>query len=289
MALYLKFLNVVKDEIDFVRFRSAIKFFNTLSSNLRFTELKIHMYYGDPFDESFELKDYDFGLLESYFRNQLSKLSNKSSRLGLVIEGKINIDDKYFYFSYDLMPRVLCFKEGFDIRLEILPNDYAEIFEDLIKLKSDLQLILHNRIKEYNNMKDNYQYNIKRAVLSKHGGEYEKIDEWDFLFSIEEQFFLNKIIDSNEELRNRLSFGNKSKFSHKILVNDDFASLLSKYSQDFNVALAAGSISVCPKSAESMKQFVSKLSNDLNVIAKRVYKKEDETLKIIDDTLSELV
>ena len=171
MALYLKFINIVKDEVDFVRFRSAVKFFNNLSSNLKFTELKTHMYYGHPFDESFELKEYDFGILESYFRQQLVKLSDKSSRLGLIIEGKINIDDKYFYFSYDLRPRVLCFKEGFDIRLEILSNDYAEIFEDLIKLKNDLQLLLHNRIKEYNNMKDDYQYNIKRAVLSKHGDE----------------------------------------------------------------------------------------------------------------------
>jgi hypothetical protein len=182
MALYIKFHNKRYDEnIDLTRSQSAIKFFDTLSKRLTFIDLKYKLYMGDALDDTFEVKDYVLGILEKDIRNEIKR------DIGVVVLGKLKISEEaIFKFSFDLRTRGLCFnKEHFDIRLEILPNKYAEVFEDIKVIKPDLMKIIVDRVKIYNDIiiKKDEDFQIKRAVCSKHGDEYNEIADWSFFYS----------------------------------------------------------------------------------------------------------
>ncbi len=288
MALYVKFQSQHNSEIDYNRFKSALKFLDKLFKILRCEEREVYLFVGDSSDDSDEKRSFDMGILESHFRSGIKKLKDRSGILGFVLEGKLIVDKKKFPFVFELRPRVLCGKERFDIRAEILPNKYAQIFEDLIKFKSDLKSLIAQRVKEFNKERSGNENVIKRVILSKHGDEYNNIASWDFLYTSDVTYFLSKIIDFSKELSDRLSFGNRLKFSNNILQNDNFAFLLSRYSQQFNVALASGSLSVIPQDQEAMNKFIESISKDLEVVASKVYKKENETINLIDETLSTL-
>ena len=288
MALYAKFQSQYNSDIDYNRFKSALKFFDKISKIVRCDNREVYLFIGDASDDSYEKRSFDMGILESHFRSEIKKLKDRSRILGFALEGKLKIDNKKIPFVFELKPRVLCGKERFDIRVEILPNKHAEIFEDLIKYKPNLKSLIAQRVKEFNKERSGNENVIKRVILSKHGDEYDNISSWEFLYTIDVTYFLSKIIESSKELSDRLSFGNKLKFSNNILQNDNFGFLLSRYSQQYNVALATGSLSVMPRDPESMNQFISHLSKDLEFVASKVYKKENETINLIDETLSTL-
>src|SRR3989344_565151 len=288
MALYIKFQNKRIEEKDFNRFRSAFKFFKTLDNVFKTKELKVSLFLGTPLDESYPLLNYDFGVLETEFRKELTD-SQMAPKIGFNIDGIIEVEKKQFRFSYTLHPRILCFNsERFDVRMEIMPNNHAELFEDLTWHIPDLKKRIMERIKEYNSTTSTAEYEIKRAVMSKAGDEYENIANWDYFYSLDPNYFLTKIIDSNAELKDRLSFGNKQKFAQSILDNQDFAFLLSELSQDNRVSIVSASITIIPETEDSMKLFISEISQKLTIVAKELYKGENEAKQIISNTLSKI-
>lgn len=292
MALYIKFQNKRYNErSDYIRFKSGIKLFDTLGKDFLLTNLKTRLFVGVPVDTSYQLMNFDFGILETEFRNELKNLRGKSQFLGFLIEGSINIEQKSCKFFYELNPQELCLnKEFFDVRLEILPNSYCEIFEDLKNFEPDLKINLQNRIRQYNEeIASGEEYFVKRAILCKSGDQYENIKNWDYVYSVEPIFLLTRLIESSDELRDRLSYGNKQKFAHSILEDNNFAFLLSKYTQEFNVGVATGSISVIPTDEDSMEKFVTKLTSDLSEVARQVYNREEDVKKRIKEVLSKLV
>ena len=170
MALNIKFSNAGKSDLIFNRFKSAIKFFNIFSKKIKLSKDEVILFYGDPSDQ-IKCVANDFGIIEKEIRTQLKKQPN-SEYIGLIIKGKIIIDKMIFSYYYELNPKILSNKENYDIRLEILPNKYAEIFEDLIKFIPNFKDIILDRIKKYND--DSKEIlTIKRAILSKSGDEYK--------------------------------------------------------------------------------------------------------------------
>jgi hypothetical protein len=289
MGLFIKIQKGYEGNLNYNRFKAAIKIFHHLKNVFHPYETFSYLFHGDSTDDSFGRQEYSFGLLETYFRKALQDKDRTPKEVGLIIEGKFKAKEKVFSFLFELKPREFSNKDRYDIFLEILPNKQAEVFEDVVKYIPDFNNKLTLEIKKYNTTIPKKEYLIRRAVMSLYGEEYGNIKSWSYLYSLDEDYFVSKIIDSNEELRNRLSFGNRGKFIHRILNNDDFAFLLSNYSNYFNVGVAGNSIIINPSNLENMNNFISQLSTDLNRVAKRVYKKEEETEKLIDEQISSLV
>lgn len=295
MALYLKLHSSRESGLDIIRFRSGLKFLDLLRNHVKFSNLKINLFLGQSYDDTYEQREYDFGPFESYFRKELVKAGDDLCNIGLVVEGNLRIKEKSFKFVYEVRPRALCAKEIFDIRLEILPNAFADVFEDLSRYNPKLRLIISERIRSYNelikgsiNSPKQEGILLKRAIFSKYDDENKDLSKWNFFYSSEESYFIHKIIDFSDALKDRLNYCNLIKFSDRILQNQDFGFLISKHSKKYNVHLEGGSIYIIPKDDQSMVQFVASMASDLNEVAKVLFKTTEETDQLINDTLSKL-
>ena len=133
MALFISFRNRRSGEGDFIRFKTAITLFSELFRNLRVNTNSTLVYKYDPLpelNENFERKTEEFGLLESYIRNRVEL--EESKYLGMEIEATIIVEGKNFKLIFNLLPSYRGLH--YDIKIELIPNKYAEIFKSYLNI-----------------------------------------------------------------------------------------------------------------------------------------------------------
>lgn len=290
MALYIKLRTKNEPDIHFNRFKSAFKIFDYISKKLIIEDLKIAFFLYEPlkeFNKDFKYKFWSFGILFKEYLKLLQELKyTERNFAGFELIGTFVVKDKTFKFSYTLNPKEYSEKGNFDIRFEILPNLYAEVLEDIEKY-TPIKEVIHQQIKEYNQI-EKKDYPIRKAILSEYEEEYRQIHNWNFFYTIEPISFLKEIFQSSKELKEILEYGEKNKFSRDVFSDEDFILLLDKYSQEYNVGIAGGSITVLPKNKKQMNEFIGKLSGDLLNVASKIYKKPDEVKKIISTSFRQI-
>src|SRR3990167_575456 len=133
MALFISFKEKRTKDTDFIRFNTAFYIFSTLFDNFKIEKNSILIYKYDPLPElnenDFIRQPYEFGLLETTIRRKIDGLSKESIYLGFELESTFNIQNKNFTLIFTLLPSYK--QKHYDIKIEIVPNGYAEILEDL--------------------------------------------------------------------------------------------------------------------------------------------------------------
>src|SRR3989344_911076 len=279
MALFISFRNRRSGEGDFIRFKTAITLFSELFRNLRVNTNSTLVYKYDPLpelNENFERKTEEFGLLESYIRNRVEL--EESKYLGMEIEATIIVEGKNFKLIFNLLPSYRGLH--YDIKIELMPNKYAEIFEDLERYNLNLREIILQRIKDYNKdiefKKNKELFTIRRAVMSDYNDELHNIDQWRMFYSKEPSELIIHISSSSPELNERLVYANRKKFAESLNEFEPFIWRVAEYAKEAEVKITGGSISIIPKNEESMKKFVGKLREKISLAAKEIYPTKEE-------------
>lgn len=292
MALYIALKSRKVKDLDFNRFKSAIHIFNEIlsspSSKFKVDHSKVVFFEQAPlpeFNKEFEWVDFKFGTLESYFRRKV-QASDDSSIVGFQIETRIYLGTKYFTLLYELFPRNR--NQYYDIRAEILPNGYAEVFEDIEEHYPDLRRHVLNCIKLHNkNVKQEkfiHIFPIRKAVMSGYSDEFHNIAKWRFLYTQTPEEIIDHLSYGWPELRDRLVVANKSKFAETLHESTSYALKFSEYANIAKVELVAGSLALIPKDAESMNLFVVNLRDKVTQAAKSVYPDKDTYHKNVEDS-----
>ena len=194
MALYIS-LKRKNENIDFNRFSSAFNILHDLFININLKKSNIVFYLHEPLQElnkDFKRINFYFGLLESDFRSRLEKLGREAIYSGFELESNVILKDKSFRLIFILLPRNKSLY--YDIKIEILSNGYADIFEDLENFYPSLRNYLFERILFYNNRAESNKkpdlFLIKRADLVYNTIIYRSIEN-EFLLQLFSYLFLS--------------------------------------------------------------------------------------------------
>jgi len=290
MGMYISLKKKAKD-IDFIRFKSGLSIFDELFRSINIKNSNILFYQDFPIQElnkDFERVKFSFGLLESSFRKRIKDLGIESYRAGFEIEADICIKGKKFRLIFELLPRNK--SQYYDIRIGILPNGYANDFEDIEKFYPKLREYLFNRIAQYNKQiehkKNNSIFIIKRALMSEHKKEFHSVSDWFFFYSKEPEEFINNLSYGNKEVRERLLFANRQRFAEFLKNLNQFIYKMFDYAEESKVIIKEGSICIIPKDEESMKSFINKLRDKVNLSVKKVYLNKEEMEKDLKEIFS---
>lgn len=290
MGMYISLKKKAKD-IDFIRFKSGFSIFDDLFRSIDIRDSSILFYQDFPVKElnkDFERIKFSFGLLESSFRRKIKDLGLESYRVGFEIETNLHIKDKKFRLIFELLPRNK--SQHYDIRIGILSNGYANDFEDLEKFYPKLREYLFNRIVKYNKQiehkKNSSIFIIKRALMSEHKKEFHDIDNWFFFYSKELEEFINNLSYGNKEIRERLLFVNRQRFAKFLKNLNQFIYRMFDYAEESKVMIKEGSICIIPENEESMKSFIRKLKEKIDLSVKKVYLNKEQMEKELKEVFS---
>lgn len=278
------------EELDFNRFRSGFHLFHDLLLSIPKNKSNIVFYEDMPlqeFNKDFKRIEFDFGLLESVFRDKLQQLGSSSLRAGFEIESNIKIRNKNFTLVFNFLPRNR--SKYYDIRIEILSNGYANIFEDLERFYPKFRKYILERIRFYNEkaMKTNKKlFTINKAVMSDHKKEFHNIDSWRFFYSKEPENFIINLYYGNKDLQERLLYANRDKFAEELKNLNKFTFTVIEYAKEAQVELKEGSIAIIPKNEESMKIFIEKLREKVASAAKKIYPTKEEVQRSLESVFS---
>jgi len=290
MGLYISLKKKAKDE-DFNRFRSAFCIFDDLFKSINVKNINIAFYKDYPIPElnkDFKRVKFEFGLLESYFRNKLKELEEESIKAGFEIEADLFLGDKNFKLIYELFPRNK--SKYYDIRIGLLPNGYVEDLEDIEEFYPNFREYLFKRIINYNDVelkKDKHLFLIKRALISDHKKEFHSIDEWSFFYSKEPEELINNLSYGDKEIRERLLYANRDKFAEFLKNLNEFILKMYDYAEESQVIIKNGSIALIPKNQNSMKDFVGKLREKVGMSVKSVYPNKEDLEKQVRKIFSD--
>lgn len=291
MAFYLTFGKKKNENIDINRFRSALHVFHDLFLDMKKQNTSILFYLEEPLQEinpEFKRHDFKFGIIESNFRSRLEKLEQGSIKAGFEIETELSFGKKSFTLVLTLLPRRK--SQYYDIKIELLSNSYAHIFEDLEKFYPKLRKYIYERILFYNRKSEKKKkeelFTIKRAIMSDHKKEFHSIEDWRFFYSREPEEFINNLSYGDNELRERLIYANRQKFAEALRKLNQFVLQLFEYAKETQVEIKEGSIAVIPKTDKSMKIFVNKLRKKVIEAAKLNYPTEQELQRNLEKVFS---
>lgn len=292
MGLYISLKRKMKDE-DFNRFKSAFHIFDELFRAIKIKNIKIAFYKDYPLPEinkDFKRENFEFGLLESSFREKLKKLGLESMKAGFEIEADLILNDKKFMLIYELFPRNK--SKYSDIRIGLLSNGYAEDLEDIEELfYPKFREYLLKRILYYNDIAEKKRsenlFLIKRALISDHGKEFHSIDKWSFFYSKEPEEFINNLSYGDKEMRERLLYANRDKFAEFLKNLNQFVMKMYDYAEQSKVIIKSGSIAIIPENQKSMKEFVGKLRDKVSLSVRGLYPNKEELEKNINKVFSD--
>lgn len=292
MALFISFRNRRTGEGDFNRFKTAVTLFSEIFKNMKVEKNSILIYKYEPLpelNEDFERKPYEFGLLESFIRNKIDSLGRESNRIGLEIESMLYIENKRFNLKFNLIPSYRGLH--YDIKIEIVPNGYAEIFEDLEDYYPNLRKVILGNIKDYNKevefKKNTELLTVRRVVMSDYSDELHNIDKWRLFYSKDPSELIIHISSNSPELDERLMYANKKKFADSLNEFEPFIWRVAQYAKEANVELAGGSVCVIPENEEAMKNFVQKLREKIKTVAMQIYPTKEEYENKLEKTFSD--
>lgn len=289
MGLFIKFKTKTLPNNPIIRFESALKFFNILKNKIPVSKPEFMIFRLEPLEEfnpGMKYEPLDFGKYNTQILKTLkAERFEHQGVLGLEIKGTIEIGKRRFELSYVLNPTNIS-RRYFDIRIDILPNAHANIFEDLEQYIPNLRGLIFDRIKEYG-LEAKTNYPIILAVMAEYGEEEIKhIKNWHMLYTIDPEYLVQAILHSSQEIQETIEMADERKFSYDVMNSQNFILKLDSYTSRFGIAVEQGSLFIKPKSAKAMENFVDAVSTDLLSVSKKVFNPRKKVQEQIEDFFS---
>lgn len=290
MTLYIKFKGTkATEEAALKRARSAVNFLNTLSNKAtKFRATNISITAGGEVLSNKSSTEFSIGAYETFIRSAFKSKEYEPELYGIQVEGIIGAENLDVPFIAFLNPQRICHQsETADFYIDVLETKRTRNMQELANQIPELGLKIRESIITYNRDRSRAkELEIVRAIQNE--GEFENIQDSSFFYSTESEYFVRKLIDSNQELKNRLSFGNKEKFIRRIINDDAFAALIDIRESQSHVGVMGGSITILAEKS-TISDFVTQLALDFQKIAEKIFPTEEEAERKIQKELQTLI